>query len=70
MSRKIEHYKPREGLTVMDPLDGSVLPPEGGRVVIRTRRQEIYYQRRLADGDISLCRPQPVAKPASSDRED
>ena len=57
MSRTIRHFRPREGIVVLDPLTGEAIPPEGGPVTIKTRDQEIYYQRRIADGDLFEITP-------------
>ncbi|MBN8486373.1 MAG: DUF2635 domain-containing protein [Burkholderiales bacterium] len=43
---------PAEGLTVLNPLDMSVVPPEGAEV-----SNSVYWRRRLADGDIASAAP-------------
>lgn len=43
---------PAEGLTVLDPMDMSVIAEEGTEV-----SNSVYWQRRLRDGDITSATP-------------
>jgi len=51
---------PKPGLTIIDPVRGDVLPPEGREV----DADDIYWVRRLRDGDVIDTDPAP-AKPAA-----
>ncbi|KEA54674.1 MULTISPECIES: DUF2635 domain-containing protein [Mangrovibacter] len=41
--------KPKDGLSVRDPVKGSPLPAEGAEVP-----NTIFWRRRLSDGDVSI----------------
>lgn len=60
---KIVHLKPAEGVRVLDPgtMPPSPLPPEGKRVGL-----DIYWRRRLHDGDVELVKTGAApSKPAT-----
>ena len=42
--------KPKDGLSVRDPVKGSPLPTEGAEVP-----DNIFWRRRLRDGDVSIA---------------
>lgn len=48
MSAKTD-IKPREGLTILDPKTGRIIPPEGISVTMNE-----FWRRRLRDKDIEL----------------
>lgn len=41
--------KPKDGLSVRDPVKGTLLPAEGAEV-----RDSVFWRRRLRDGDVSV----------------
>lgn len=54
---------PKLGLTIYDPVRGDVIPPEGREV----DADDIYWLRRLRDGDVIDTDPAPVrAKPKAA----
>lgn len=55
---------PKSGLQVVDPLRNDVLPAEGREV----EDADIYWQRRLNDGDVTVDAPiAPKAKAKADD---
>lgn len=53
------HVVPKDGLTVIDPLTGRRLPPEG-----KTVSPSLYWRRRAANGEVTVSPPNP-APPAA-----
>lgn len=43
------YVKPKDGLSVRDPVKGVALPVEGAEV-----QDSIFWRRRLRDGDVSI----------------
>ena len=50
------YVKPREGLSIRDPLTMERIPPEGMEVVLSdTRNARTVIRKQIADGDLVEC---------------
>lgn len=58
MSERIYIKPARQGMTVVNPADYSIVPQDGCEVVA-----DGYWHRRIADGDIIIASPKAQAKP-------
>lgn len=54
--------KPKDGISVRDPVKGSPLPAEGAEVP-----DTIFWRRRLRDGDVSITE-KPVTTPVATSK--
>lgn len=62
----LEHLKPVAGLVVRDPVTRQALPEEGALV----DTADLYWVRRLNDGDVErVVTPAPAPTPASDKRD-
>lgn len=52
MPSNLKFLVPAPGRLVRDPITGRALNPAGEWVNINNHEREIYYRRRLADGDL------------------
>lgn len=57
------HVYPRAGVRVRDPVHKDLLPEDGREV----SDHDLYWQRRIADGDVTTTAPaSPAPAPAAS----